>query len=191
MIDLLSVRDLLVDQTVVLRNCARHVSEPQARDSLAKTLRQLRDQLVQITAAIGAMLSDQAVFAEPAEIIASVPGVGPATTARLIASLPELGQASTKQLSCLVGVAPIADDSGKRRGARHIAGGRHQVRRALYMAALVASRRNTKLAAFYQRLCAAGKPKKLALVAVIRKLVGILNAMLKAKTKWEGQHQTA
>jgi transposase len=109
----------------------------------------------------------------------AVRGVGPKTAATLVAELPELGKLSRRQISALVGVAPMNHDSGKLRGRRSIQGGRASVRAALYMAALVASRYNEVIKLFYQRLLAVGKPKKVALVACMRKLLTILNAMVR------------
>lgn len=114
----------------------------------------------------------------------SVPGIGPVVSLTLLADLPELGTISAKQAAALVGVAPVARDSGAQRGTRAIAGGRASVRTALYMAALVATRHNPVIKAFYTRLVTAGKPKKVALVACMRKLLTILTAMLRAGTPW-------
>jgi len=114
----------------------------------------------------------------------SVPGIGPVVSRTLLALLPELGHLTRKQVAALVGVAPLARDSGQWRGARVIWGGRAPVRRVLYMAALVASRHNPVVRAFYTRLVAAGKPPKVALVACMRKLLTILNAMLQQGTAW-------
>lgn len=118
------------------------------------------------------------------ELLDSVTGVGPGTIATLIADLPELGNVSHRQISALVGVAPLNCDSGRRKGQRHIWGGRPQVRAALYMASLSAVRFNPVLRVFYQRLLAHGKPKKLALVACMHKLLLILNAMMRTKKPW-------
>jgi len=117
-------------------------------------------------------------------LLQSVPGVGPRTASRLIVSLPELGALTPRQAAKLVGVAPLNDDSGRHRGYRAIGGGRPLVRRALYMATVVAVRHNSVLRAFYQRLRAAGKPPKVALVATMRKLLIILNAIVKHQTPW-------
>jgi len=103
----------------------------------------------------------------------------------LIAELPELGTLTRRKIAALVGVAPMSDDSGKHRGRRHIKGGRIRVRCALYMAALVASRRNPVIAAYYQRLIAAGKKPKEALTACMRKLLVILNAILRDHRPWQ------
>lgn len=113
-----------------------------------------------------------------------VPGVGPVLTTTLFANLPELGTLTRKEVAALAGVAPFPRDSGTLKGRRTIWGGRAHVRAALYMAALVATRKNPVIRAFYQRLCQAGKAKKLALTACMRKLLTILNAMLKKGTPW-------
>ena len=118
------------------------------------------------------------------DLLRSVPGMGPVVSRTLLALLPELGRLNRKQIAALAGVAPFARDSGTWRGTRVIWGGRAQVRRALYMAALVASRHNPVLQALYTRLRAAGKPAKVALVACMRKLLTILNAMLHTGTRW-------
>jgi transposase len=115
-----------------------------------------------------------------------VPGVGPVTAATLLAFMPELGSMTGRQAAALVGVAPFDCESGMFKGKRRIIGGRKPLRDALYMAALVASRSNKTMANFYQRLRRAGKPPKIALVAIIRKLVTCLNAMLRHKQAWSG-----
>lgn len=132
---------------------------------------------------------DGAIRASPAwreteDLITSVPGVAKKTARILIAELPELGRLSRRQIASLVGVAPVNRDSGKMRGKRTIKGGRAQVRCALYMAALTAARCNPVLKAAYQRLRTAGKPAKLALIAVARRLLVILNAIVRDRTPW-------
>jgi transposase len=122
--------------------------------------------------------------AELAALLDSVKGVGKATISTLLAEVPELGKLSGREVSALVGVAPINRDSGTMRGKRSIFGGRPDVRRVLFIAALVASRHNPVIKAFYQRLLAAGKPKKVALVACMRKLLTILNAMVRSGKPW-------
>jgi transposase len=118
------------------------------------------------------------------QLLQSTPGVGPQTSARLLVSLPELGQLSGREIAALVGVAPLNRDSGTRHGPRTTWGGRAPVRATLYMATLVATRHNPIIRAFYQRLRQAGKPPKVALVAAMRKLLTILNAMLKHQQPW-------
>jgi transposase len=123
-------------------------------------------------------------FKGQAKLLDSVAGVGVVTILTLTSALPELGRLGRRQISKLVGVAPLANDSGKRRGVRTTWGGRADVRSVLYMATLSASRHNPVIKAFYERLLAAGKPKKVALVACMRKLLTILNAMLRDNTAW-------
>ncbi len=132
---------------------------------------------------------DEAIHQSPTlrendALLRSVPGVGPVLARTLLAELPELGTLEHKRLAALVGVAPLNRDSGTLRGRRAVWGGRAGVRAALYMGALVAARRNPVVREFYERLLAAGKPKKVALVACMRKLLVILNAVLKHRTPW-------
>ncbi len=117
-------------------------------------------------------------------LLRSVPGVGPVLTVTLLAGLPELGRLDRREIAALVGVAPFNRDSGTLRGKRTVWGGRSSVRATLYMATLVATRHNSVIRAFYQRLLEAGKPKKVALTACMRKLLTILNAMLKHNRSW-------
>jgi transposase len=131
----------------------------------------------------------QAVQASPIwratdDLLRGVPGIGPVVALTLVAELPELGRLDRKQIGALVGVAPLNRDSGARRGTRAVWGGRGRVRAALYMAALVAVRHNPVIRAFYQRLLAAGKAKKLALVACMHKLLTIVNAIVHHRTPW-------
>jgi transposase len=118
------------------------------------------------------------------DLLRTTPAIGAVTAQTLLAELPELGQLRHKQISALVGVAPMADDSGGSRGKRAISGGRARVRQVLYMATLVATRHNPVIHAFYHRLLAVGKPKKVALVACMRKLLTILNAMIRDQKPW-------
>lgn len=121
-------------------------------------------------------------------LLRSVPGVGPVLCRTLLAELPELGSLSPRELSALVGVAPLNRDSGTLRGRRTVWGGRARVREALYMGALIASRFNPAIEEFYERLVEAGKPKKVALVACMRKLLIILNALMRERTPWRCPH---
>jgi transposase len=118
------------------------------------------------------------------DLVRSVPGAGPVLSRTLIADLPELGRLSRREIAKLAGIAPLSRDSGTLRGRRFVQGGRAPVRAVLYMAALVATRRNPVIKAFDQRLVAAGKPKKLALVACMRKLLTVLNVMVRTATQW-------
>ena len=126
-----------------------------------------------------------------ADLLTSVRGIGPTTVATLIAEVPELGQLSRREISALIGVAPFNRDSGQMRGKRTIFGGRADVRRALYMAVLVAIRFNPVIKEFYDRLVAAGKPKKVAIVASMRKFITILNAMVRTGTSWDDSFHSA
>ena len=124
------------------------------------------------------------IWRENDELLRSTPSIGPVTSRSLLAELPELGTLDRKQISALVGIAPFNRDSGSLKGRRSIWGGRAAVRCALYMATLVATRRNTVIRDFYTRLMAKGKPFKVALVACMHKLLTILNSMIKHKTRW-------
>ncbi len=161
---------------------------------LQLTPKKLHRSILAVIAVIQAQLDDidaQAVEhvrehnAELDEHLRSVKGIGPVASATLIAELPELGKLTRRQIAALVGVAPMANDSGRKRGARRIIGGRFEVRRVLYMAALSAVRYNPAIKAFYERLIAAGKYKKVALVACMRKLLTILNAIVRSGARWD------
>lgn len=130
-------------------------------------------------------------FAELDQLLRSTKGVGPIASATLIADLPELGRLNRREIALLVGVAPVARDSGKTSGRRHIQGGRAKVRHNLYMATLSATRHNPVIRAYYERLVAAGKLKKVALVACMRKLLTILNAMARTHTQFNPEHHHA
>ena len=154
------------------------------RASLEKHLRQLGAQVHDLEKRIAKVVEDDDDWRGRAELLKSVPGVGPAVAATLVAELPELGSASRQQVAALAGVAPFDDDSGKWHGRRHCSGGRASVRCALYMAALTARRFNPVVRALSDRLEAAGKPFKLVMVACVRKLLTILNAVLRRGTPW-------
>lgn len=145
----------------------------------AKLIKALQKQIEQLDELIAEQIAEDGELKKQNARLGEVRGVGPVTAATLLAELPELGRINDQEISALAGVAPYNKDSGRHRGRRMIRGGRVQVRRVLYMAALVASRFNPILKAFYQRLLAAGKPKKLALTAVMRKLVILLNRLIK------------
>jgi len=140
---------------------------------------------------LGAMVRASPAWREKDDLLRSVPGVGPVLSLTLLAELPELGRLSRREVAKLAGVAPLARDSGTLRGHRYVRGGRASVRAVLYMAALVATRRNPVIRAFYERLLAAGNPKKLALVACMRKLLTILNAMARSGVRWEAPNALA
>lgn len=150
-----------------------------------------KQQLAELDNDIDRFIRHSAVWSEQNDLLQQVKGVGPVVAATLLAELPELGRVGRRQIAALVGVAPFSRDSGKFRGQRCIWGGRAHVRAVLYMAALVASRRNPVIAAFYQSLLAAGKKKKVALVACMRKLLVMLNAIVRDGTQSEPLPQPA
>lgn len=169
------------------------------RQRLAVAHPKAKPSILQIMDAIAAQLHDvdgqlkvhiQAHHADLANLLTSVKGVGPTTASTLLAQLPELGKLNRKQITALVGLAPMNRDSGTLRGQRHIFGGRADVRRVLFVAALVGTRFNPVLKAFYARLLAAGKPKKVALVACMHKLLVILNAIARTKSPWRNESAT-
>lgn len=179
-------RRQLVDMLTAEKN--RLLTAPATiRNSLRTHIAWLERELAQTDTDLHAAIQRSPVWREKELLLRSVPGVGPVLTSTLLAHLPELGTLTPKQIAALVGVAPFNRDSGTLRGKRTVWGGRAQVRAVLYMNAIVAARFNPVIRTFYQRLCRAGKAKKVALTACMRKLVVILNAMLKHRTPW---HQT-
>ena len=159
-------------------------TEKQAHQSLKKHLAWFDREIRQIEKEIGRRIQDNPQWQETDRILQSIPGIGPQTARTLIGQLPELGHVDRKVIGQLVGLAPVANDSGKTEGPRHIVGGRQQVRNVLYMAALSASSCNPVTKALYLRLLAQGKAAKVALIAVAHKLLTIANAMVQNKTTW-------
>jgi transposase len=161
---------------------------PSVRPGIQEHIAWLEERLAGLHDKMAKLLRESPIWREKEDLLRGVPGVGPVVSLTLLAELPELGTLGRRQIASLVGVAPLNRDSGTLRGKRTVWGGRAKVRAALYMAALVATRFNPVLQAFYQRLLAAGKPKKVALIACMRKLLTILNAMLKHRTRWQPDH---
>lgn len=159
---------------------------PVVRD-LRHHIRWLEKRVTDADAEINKAVQHSPVWRAHEDLLRSVPGIGRITARTLLAELPELGALNRRAIAALVGVAPFNCDSGHFRGRRRIWGGRASVRAVLYMAAVTASRRNPVLAAFYRRLREAGKPAKVALVAVMRRLLTITNAMIKHQTAWQPQ----
>lgn len=155
------------------------------RRSIERLLGALRAELAEIDSEIDEAVRSSPSWRRAEDLLASVPGVGPATARTLIAELPELGSLDRRQAAALAGLAPFTRQSGQWRGKACIGGGRRTVRTALFIAALVAAHHNPTLKAFYDRLVAAGKPKKLALTAVARKLLAILNAIIRDQKPWQ------
>jgi transposase len=163
----------------------RHAQAPsKIAKQIAQHLSWLNQRLDEADDDLAAAIQQSPLWQAKANLMMSIPGVGRVTATTLLAALPELGALSRREISALVGVCPFNRDSGGHRGRRVIWGGRASVRSVLYMAALAASRHNTIIKAFYQKLLAAGKIKKIALVACMRKLLVILNAMVKSNTPW-------
>ena len=172
-------RNQLVDLLVIEKNRTREDLLP-CLQKLAQSIRShLEEQIAQIDDMIATLIAKDEVMDTKIRRLCLLQGVGKVTASSVLASLPELGTLSRGQITALAGLAPRNRDSGQHKGRRTIGGGRAPVRRALYMAALSASRMNPKLKAFYQRLIAAGKPAKLALTAVMRQLLHVMNIMIK------------
>ena len=183
---LVKARKHLLDLQTRLKSQNEHAAPESVQKAHARILKSLATEIARLEAAISAKVKATPDFAECAEIIESVPGFAETSSANLIAGMPELGQVSNEIAAALIGLAPYDDDSGKRRGERHIKGGRRWVRNALYMPCLgAATQNNPVLKAFYQRLIAKGKEPKVALVACMRKLIVILNIMIARRQKWD------
>ncbi len=182
---LVARRRQLLEMLIAERHRLAQATTPAVRRDLQKHVTWLERRVTDVDGQMQTRIQNSPAWRAKEDLLRSVPSVGPAVSRSLIAELPELGQLDRRQISALVGVAPFNCDSGRFRGKRMIWGGRASVRQALYMAALVATRYNAPLRTFYQRLLTAGKPKKLALVAVMRKLLTILNAMVKHNRSWQ------
>lgn len=183
--DLVARRRQIIEMIVAEKNRERRISLQRIRKSIARLITALQKELTEIDAEIDTGVRGSPVWRETEDLLASVPGVGPITARTLIAELPELGQLDNKQIASLAGLAPYTRQSGQWRGKSMIGGGRKTVRSALFLAALVASRHNPVLKAFRQRLVEAGKPKMVAAIAVARKLLTILNAIVRDQKPWQ------
>jgi transposase len=183
--DLVGRRRQIIEMIGAERQREKRVTLPRLRNSIARLLKALEKELASLDADIDDAVRGSPAWREKEDLLASVPGIGPTIARTLIAELPELGQLGRKEIAALVGLAPFTRQSGQWRGRSFIGGGRPPVRSAMYMGALVASRHNPVLKAFFDRLIAAGKPKMLALIAVARKLLTILNAILRDNRPWQ------
>lgn len=155
------------------------------RERVQEHIDWLREERAKLDTELGTHLRQSPVWRVTEAVLRSVPGVGPIVAATLVAELPELGRLNRKQIAALVGVAPLACESGTLRGRRIVWGGRAQVRAVLYMSTVAALRWNPVIRGFYDRLRGAGKPAKVALTACMRKLLTILNAMVRQQTRWQ------
>ena len=183
--DLVARRRQIIEMIGAERQREKRVTVPRLKKSITRLLKALEKELATVDTDI-----DDAVRGSPAwrgkeDLLASVPGVGPTIARTLIAELPELGQLGRKEIAALAGLAPFTRQSGQWRGRSFIGGGRPTVRSAMFMGAMVAKQHNPILKAFFDRLVAAGKPKMVALIAVARKLLTILNAILRDNRPWQ------
>ena len=164
---------------------------PAARDRLTEHIGWLEREAADLLAEIEALIHKVPALEDKGHLLRTTPGVGPVLTATLLSELPELGRLDRRQIASLVGLAPFNCDSGKKRGHRHVAGGRAEVRSVLYMATISALKCNPVIRRFKQRLCAQGKPTKVAITACMRKFLTILNAMLRDQRPWSADFTAA
>lgn len=183
---LLARRSQVVEMVTAEKNRCRTATQ-RLQPQIQEHIRYMEKQLKELEQGLSELLSSSPVWRTKEKLLGSVPGVGPVLTVTLLAGLPELGRLDRREIASLVGVAPFNRDSGTLRGKRTVWGGRSSVRATLYMATLAATRYNSVMRAFYQRLLEAGKPKKVALTACMRKLLTILNAMLKHNLSWNSK----
>ncbi len=183
--DLVARRRQIVEMMAAEGQRERRMTNQRLKKSITRLRKALEKELAELDGEIDDHVRGSAVWAEKEDLLASVPGVGPVIARTLIAELPELGSLDRRQVAALVGLAPWTRQSGQWRGKSFIGGGRKSVRSALFLAAMVASRHNPTLKLFRDRLIAAGKPKLVALIAVARKLLTILNAILRDKRPWQ------
>ena len=189
MAELLTARRQLVEQKVAAENAARLFEDAVLQRLYRRRIARLAADIVLLDKRLAQIVTADAALAQRYRLLTSMPGVGPLLACTIIALLPELGQMSRKQVAALIGLAPYDFESGKLKGARCIWGGRAPIRRVLYMAALIGCRCNPALKVFHDRLAITGKRSKVVIVAVMRKIVTILNAMARDNVEW--QRQTA
>lgn len=183
--DLVARRRQIVEMMAAEGQRERRLTDKRLKKSIARLRKAMEKALAELDGEIDDHVRGSPVWAEKEDLLASVPGVGPTIARTLIAELPELGTLDRRSIAALVGVAPWTRQSGQWRGKSFIGGGRKSVRNALFIAAMVASRHNPTLKLFRDRLVDAGKPKLVALIAVARKLLTILNAILRDKRPWQ------
>ena len=188
---LVTRRRQIIDMLTQEKNRLSRAFDENCQALIQQAIDFYHQQLDAIQKQITQLIEQDPTMSRQRQLLQSVPGMGPVVSAALLTQLPELGQLNRQQIARLVGVAPINRDSGQMRGQRMIGGGRAGVRQALYMAALVASRRNPRIKAFYEHLVEQGKARMTALIAAMRKLLVIVNTMLKNQQPWEDQTQNA
>jgi transposase len=182
---LMGRRGQLVDMLVAEKNRRKSATSEVVREAIKEHLDWLEESIAEIDKQLQTRLASVTAWQDKDAILQSVPGIGPVVSFSLLADLPELGTLNRQCISTLVGVAPLNRDSGQQRGVRHIFGGRARVRSMLYMAALTGLRFNPVIKEFYQRLVGKGKPHKVALTACMRKLLSIVNLMVRNQTVWK------
>ena len=183
--DLVARRRQIVEMIGAERQREKRVTIVHLRKSIARLIKTLEKELASLDTDIDDAVRGSPAWREKEDLLASVPGIGPTIARTLIAELPELGQLGRKQIAALVGLAPFTRQSGQWHGRSFIGGGRTTVRAALFMGAMVAKQHNPVLKAFFNRLVTAGKPKMVALIAVARKLLTVLNAILRDNRPWQ------
>jgi transposase len=183
--ELVARRRQLIEMIGMESNRRRQARTAKVRRTLDATLKTLEAQLAELDREIDDMVRGSPAWRAADDLLTSVPGIGNVTARTLIAELPELGSLDRRRIAALVGVAPVNRDSGRHRGHRAIAGGRATVRNTLFMATLVASRFNPVIRAHYHQLIRRGRPKKVALIACMRRLLGILNAIIRSASPWQ------
>ena len=183
--ELVARRRQLVDMLGAEQNRRRQAREPGLQKRILAHVTWLTRAIEELEGEIKRLIRSSPVWREAEDLLTSTPGIGDTTAHALIADLPELGRLDRRRIAALVGIAPLNRDSGLWRGRRMIGGGRPPVRRALFMATLVAIRYNPVIRDFYRRLTTAGRPKKVAVIAAMRKLLTILNAMLRDHRQWQ------
>lgn len=189
LMDHVARRRQLRDMLTAERNREKQARDKRVQRSIRSVIKVLQQQLDKLDDELGTLIRNTPAWSERNEILQSVPGVGDRTAQMLLAELPELGKYSRQQIAALSGLAPFNNDSGQHRGKRRIRGGRAHVRSALYMATLVATRHNDVIRDHYQQLLERGKLKMVALVACMRKLLTILNALVRKNQKWNSAPQ--
>jgi transposase len=183
--DLVARRRQIVDMIGAERQREKRATASTLKKSIARLIKALEKELTSADTDIGSSVRASPIWREKEDLLASVPGVGPVIARTLIAELPELGRLNRKEIAALAGLAPFTRQSGQWRGKSFIGGGRTSVRKVLFIGALVAKQHNPVLKLFFDRLVAAGKPKMVALIAVARKLLTILNAVLRDRKPWQ------
>jgi transposase len=183
--ELVGRRTQIIEMVVAERQREKRASAVRVRKSLARHIKMLEKELPEVDRDIDTMVRGSPVWREKEDLLITFPGIAHTITRGVLADLPELGRLTRREIASLVGIAPFTRQSGKWKGKSMIEGGRPSVRSALYMAALSAIRCNPVMRGFYQRLLARGKPKMVALIAVARKILTILNAMLRDKRPWQ------